>query len=80
MRLLESLPNRDIVNEAISFSECFSNDSSVEVPSRTTCKYYSVNEYHILNKKRNLNIFHSNINGLGSKLDNLHEFFCRIFD
>ena len=25
-------------------------------------------------KKKNLNIFHSNINGLGSKVDNLYEF------
>ena len=25
-------------------------------------------------KKKNLNIFHSNINGLGSKIDNLYEF------
>ena len=32
MRLLESLPNVAIVNEAISFSECSSNDSSIELP------------------------------------------------
>ena len=51
MRLLESLPNVAIVNEAIYFSECSSNDSSIELPSETSCKYYSVNEYQMLNKK-----------------------------
>ena len=61
MRLLESLPNVAIVNEAISFSECPPNDSSIELPSKMSCKYYSVNEYQLLNKKSNLNIFHSNI-------------------
>ena len=76
MRLLESLPYVAIVNEAISFSECSSNDSSIELPSKTSCKYYSVNEYQMLNKKSNLNIFHSNINGLTSKLDNLQEFLA----
>ena len=40
------------------------------------CKYYSVNDYQLLNKKDKLNIFHSNINGLGSKLDNLNEFLA----
>ena len=30
----------------------------------------------MLNKKSNLNMFHSNINGLASKLDNLLEFLA----
>ena len=37
-------------------------------------QYYSVNEYQLLNNLGNLNIFHTNINGLGSKIDNLYEF------
>ena len=75
MRLLKSLSNVAIINEAISFSECSSNDSSIELPSKTS-KYYSVNEYQLLNKKSNLDIFHCNINGLASKLDNLQEFLA----
>ena len=35
-----------------------------------------MNEYQLLNKKSNLNIFHSNIYGLASKLDNLQEFLA----
>ena len=46
------------------------------MPNKTNCKYYSVNDYQLLNKKNKLNIFHSNINGLGSKLDNLNEFLA----
>ena len=76
MRFLESLPNLDIFNESFSFTGDSSNDCSIELPNKTNCKYYSVNDYQRLNKKNNLNIFHSNINGLGSKLDNLNEFLA----
>ena len=76
MRFLESLPNLDIVNESFSFTGDSSNDCSIELPNKTNCKYYSVNDCKRLNKKNNLNIFHSNINGLGSKLDNLNEFLA----
>ena len=65
MRFLESLHlNLEIVTETNSFSEFPLNDISKELPSKTSCKYYSVNEYQRLNTKMNLNIFHSNINGL----------------
>ena len=36
--------------------------------------YFTVNEVQTLKNKTNLNIFHSNINGLDSKFDNLYEF------
>ena len=74
MRFLESLPNVDILEQIVSFTEHASNDSNIELPAKGTCKYYSVKEYQLLNKKSNFNIFHSNINGFESKLDNLHEF------
>ena len=76
MRFLDSLPNLDIVTESLSFTDSSSNDSSVELPNKTSCKYYSVNDYQLLNKKYKLDIFHSNINGLGCKLDNLNEFLA----
>ena len=64
----------DIVEQIVPFTEHSSNDSNIEFPAKGTCKYYSVKEYQLLNKTSNFNIFHSNINGLESKLDNLHEF------
>ena len=71
MSFLESLI--EIVTETTSFSDFSSNDIGKELPSKTSCKYYSVNEYQHLNKKMNPDIFHININGLGSKIDNLYE-------
>ena len=52
MRFLESLPNLDIVNESLSFTGDSSNDCTVELPIKTTYKYYSVNDYQLLNKNK----------------------------
>ena len=38
------------------------------------CSYYQVKDIQKLNIDRNLNIFHTNINGLETKFGNLHEF------
>ena len=45
-----------------------------EFRSRTHCKYHSVNDIQLLHKPKNLHIFHTNVNGLDTKMDNLHEF------
>ena len=74
MGFLESPQNVEIINETKSFSDFSSNDANNELPSKTSCKYYSVKDFHILKKQRNLNIFHANVNGLSSKVDNLKEF------
>ena len=73
MRFLESLPNVEIINERRTFSDSF-NEISNELPSKTSCKYYSINDFQSLNIQDKLNIFHANVCGLGSKLDNLQEF------
>ena len=80
MTFLESLPNVEIISETSKFSDLSSNEINIELPSKTTSKYYSVNEYQLLNKSKKLNIFHTNINGLGSKIDNLQEFVTGISD
>ena len=74
MRFLESLPTVEIANEATKFSFISSNDANIELPSKSCSKYYSVNDFQLLNISNNLNIFHTNINGLESKLDILNEF------
>ena len=74
MRFLDSLPTVELINETITYSDFPPFDVNNELPTKTSCKYYSVNDYKSLNKQKNLNIFHANVNGLGSKLDNLHEF------
>ena len=74
MRFLESLPNVEIVTETCKFSMLSSNDASIEIPLKSCSKYYSANDFQLLNISNNFNIFHSNINGVESKLDNLNEF------
>ena len=56
------------------FSNVSSNEASMEIPSKSCSNYYSVEDFKILNIPKNFNIFHTNINGLESKLDNLYEF------
>ena len=56
-----------------------SNDASNEIPLKSCSKYYSANDFQLLNISNNFNIFHSNINGLESiyiyiYIDNLNEF------
>ena len=74
MSFLNALPSIDVANETVNFSYTASNEIDVELPSNTDSRYYSVTEFQKLNKPKNLNIFHTNINGLESKFDNLQEF------
>ena len=73
MAFTESLPDKEMVNETIKFSNVTGNVAMEELSSKTCCKYYSVEEYQKLPDDNNMNIFHTNINGFESKLDNLHE-------
>ena len=50
------------------------NEASIEIPSKSCSKYYSIKDFTTLNISKSFNIFYSNINGLESKLDNLCEF------
>ena len=78
MRFLESLPNVEIVNETSKYSNLSSNEAGFELPPKSCSKYYSVEDFQHLNSRTNFNIFHTNINGLESKLDNLNEFLSGI--
>ena len=78
MRFPESLPNVEIVNEALKFTNISSNDASFELPPKSCSKYYTIMELQLLNISSNLNIFHTNIKGFESKLDNLNEFLSGI--
>ena len=49
MRFLESLPNVKIVNGASKFPNATSNESSIEIPSKTCSKYYSVKDFKTVN-------------------------------
>ena len=52
MRFLESIPNVEVINETRTFSAFPSNDINNVLPSTTSSKYYSVNEYHTIKKHK----------------------------
>ena len=74
IRYCESLPAFEVVNEVSKFSNQSNNEVDYNLPARSTCKYYTVNEFQKVNMTNNLNIFHTNINGLEAKFDILREF------
>ena len=72
--LQNSLPNFEIINESLNNSALQSQDVDLNLAFQTDCRYYSVNEFQSLNNTKHLNVFHTNINGLETKFDNLHQF------
>ena len=74
MKFSGSLPNAQAVIESTKFSKSAPSDINSEIPNNTNSKYYSVEEYQKVQNLGNFNIFHTNVNGLGSQCDNLHEF------
>ena len=74
MKFVESLPELEISTEASTFSNLQAYDLDLNMANLNDCKYYTVNEFHKLKLQKKFNIFHSNVNGLESKFDNLHEF------
>ena len=78
MKFLESLPNAQTVIESTKFSKSAPSDINSEIANNTDSKYYSVEEYQKVKNLGNFNIFHTNVNGLGSKCDNLCEFLASV--
>ena len=78
-KFLQSLPSFEIIAEASKFSDPQSNDVDLNLAFLNDCTYYSVNELFKLSLNNNLNIFHTNINGLESKFDSLHEFLSSTY-
>ena len=62
MKFCESLPSFETVLETNRLLP--DADFEHNIPSLINSKYYSVNSFQKLNKHSNLNIFHSNVNGL----------------
>ena len=73
-RFCDFLPKFAIANEISKFSNQYDKEVDYNLPVCTSRKYYTVNEFQNLKNSKNLNIFHTNINGLESKFDNLQEF------
>ena len=74
MKFCEFLPTFEIISETSKFSNFSSRDVDNELPSLLNSKYHSVYDFQKLKIQKNFNIFHSNVNGLESKFEGLHEF------
>ena len=74
MGFCESLPKLEVLTEVSKFAHQSASEVDYNLPIRSSCKYYTVDEVQNLKINNNFNIFHSNINGLDSKFDNLYEF------
>ena len=74
MKLLDNLPNFDIMSKAASFDPLKGNDLNENMVYNIKSLYYSAHEFQSLEFKDSLNIFHSNFNGLEHKFDQLHCF------
>ena len=72
MKFCESLPNVDTIQLADDIYQGAEHDQNISY--LLDSKYHSVNTFQSLNSKNSFNLFHSNVNGLESKFDNLHEF------
>ena len=78
MSFLKSLPNLELLTEVSKSSNSHLAEVDLNMAFQTECKYYSVNEYQKLKNKRHFNLFHTNINSLESKFEDLHEFISSI--
>ena len=75
MDFLKSLPSLEIVHETTSFHKYSLPDvEELDVPTLLTSKYHSVFDFQKLKIHKNFNIFHSNVNGLETKLGTLENF------
>ena len=69
----EMLPKFNIMSEISSLSNK-PHDIDANIDDPINCNYYSVEDLKTIPGKKALNIFHSNVNGLDTHFENLHEF------
>ena len=75
MAFCKNLPSLEIIHETSSYYKYSLPDvNELDVPMLLTSKYHSVNDFQQLKIEKNFNIFHSNVNGIESKIDCLQMF------
>ena len=79
MKFCEFLPSFDCISMTDKFMSVQAhnvNNYDQNISSMLHSKYYRVNTFQQLKNNNKFNIFHSNVNGLESKFDSLHEFLA----
>ena len=74
MEFCKTIPSLEIIQETSSFEKYSIPDIDSTFPNLLTSKYHSVDEVQNLKVEKDFNIFHSNVDGLESKFENLHSF------
>ena len=74
MEFCKTIPSLEIIQETASYEKYSLPDIDSTFPNLLTSKYHSVNDVQNLKIEKDFNIFHSNVNGLESKFENLHTF------
>ena len=74
MEFCKSIPSLEIIQETSSYEKYSLPDTDSTFPNLLNSKYHSVEEVQNLRIEKDFNIFHSNVNGLESKFENLHCF------
>ena len=74
MEFCKTIPSLEIIQETSSYEKYSLPDIDSTFPNLLTSKYHSVEEVQNLRVEKSFNIFHSNVNGLESKFENLHSF------
>ena len=67
----EMLPKSNIMSEISNISNK-AHDIDANIDDPINCKHYSVEDLKTIPKKKALNIFHSNVNGLDTHFENLY--------
>ena len=70
------LPSLEIIHEASSLAKYSLPDPDLDLPNLVNSKYHSVSEFQKLRIEKNFNIFHSNVNGLETKVGSLKTFIA----
>ena len=75
MEFCKAIPSLEIIHETSAYEKYSLPDIDSTFPNLLTSKYQSVDEVQNLRIEKDFNIFHSNVNGLESKFENLHCFW-----
>ena len=72
---LKNIPSIDIFSKSQKYDSLSNSNIDNNIGSFLDSRYYNVHEFkNLLSNDNHLNIFHSNLNGLESKFDELNEF------
>ena len=74
MEMCNFISNLEIIQETSSYAKYSLPDIESTLPNLLTSKYHSVQEFQNLKIEKDFNIFHSNVDGLETKFENLHSF------